>query len=281
MNDEQKTTGISDKENSSAVRVTAETVRLSLSKARSRRNSRVRILRAVAIVVLTCLVALFAVSHFFLKVANIEVSGNERYTAEQILESAGIKTGMNLFAVKKSRVKEEIKTDFAGISDVKVRRVLPSTVRLEIVENVPVMYVTVGEYFYTLDEDLLILQKYEDYSSVEAQGLIRLYLPQVTRCLVGEHLQTEDADISDMVTEFYSDLDRFSLLSHVSELDFRDKFNILFTLGFKYTVKFGNILDADIKLEFLNGILDDLDEQDNGTIEFSNNDIHEAIFSRR
>ncbi len=266
--------------NLSGRRVTAEDVRISMSKNSAKKKSNKRIITAVLIVSLTCLVALAIVDIVFFNVENIIVSGNSMYTSEEILESTNIKEGTNFLAIRPGYVEESVKTAIPGISEVKVVRRLPSTVELKIVESTPVMYITVGEFFYTLDENMVVLQKFSSFDDIEMLGLIRVYFSEVSRCVAGDYIVTQDKDVTEMIKKLYGELEGYGFLSEVMEIDFSNKFDIEFTLGVKYTVKLGNIIDCDIKLEFLQGILEELDENEVGTIDFSKGDIREAIFSR-
>ena len=58
------------------------------------------ILLVAAAVVLACVV--------FFRVNSVEVEGNVRYTAEDIIEASGIQTGDNLIGLSRSRVSAAI-----------------------------------------------------------------------------------------------------------------------------------------------------------------------------
>ncbi len=282
MKNEENDKIISTRESKSlnGKRVTAQDVRISMSKNSAKKKSNKRIVTAVLIILFTCIVALTVVDIVFFNVENIIVSGNSMYTSEEILESSNLKMGTNFIAVRPGYIRSCIKSEIPGISEVRVIRKLPSTVEVRVVESTPVMYITVGEFFYTLDENMVVLQKFSSFDEIEMLGLIRVYFSQVTECIAGDYLVTEDKDVTDMIKKLYKELENYGYLTDVMEIDFRNKFDIKFTLGVKYTVKLGNIIDCDIKLEFLKGILSELDENEVGTIDFSKGDIREAIFSR-
>ncbi len=262
------------------VRITSEDVRISMSRIGAAKKSKKRIMTAIALTAIACIAALAVVDIIFFNVKTVNVIGNSMYSREGILESANIAEGTNFLALRAQNIIKSVKNDYPGISEIKVVRKLPSTVELQITESKPVMYITVGEFFYTLDENLVVLEKFENFDSVEMLGLMRIYLPEVTSCIAGEYIVTNESDVPEMVKRLCSELYTAQLLSEVNEINFTNKFDITFTLGVKYTVKLGSIIDCDIKLEFLRGILEELDEDDVGTIDFSDGDIREAIFSR-
>ena len=86
------------------------------------------ILLAAAAVVLACVV--------FFRINSIEVSGNVRYTTEEIIEASGIETGDNLVALSRSRVSASICTKLPYVENVNIKKVLPDGVVLRVSERV-------------------------------------------------------------------------------------------------------------------------------------------------
>lgn len=86
------------------------------------------ILLAAAAVVVACIV--------FFRVNTIEVTGNVRYTAEEVMEASGIQTGDNLIALSGSRVSAAIRTQLPYVENVAIRKILPDGVVLKVTERV-------------------------------------------------------------------------------------------------------------------------------------------------
>lgn len=261
-------------------RISEEDLHMAYSKNRVRRKSRRRML-GVALVLLFALIVLFAIiSAAFFRVSEITVTGNTIYSGESILANAGIEEGMNLFAVNGRAVSENIRAAIPGVNKVKTVKHFPNRIELCVEETVPVYFLAVGEYFYTLDESLLVLQKLDGYEDVEAMDLVRVFVPGVERCMVGEKIRLSDADIADMLSTLYNEIKNWKLVGSVDSIDMTDKFNITFTLYKKYEVILGSIVDCGTKLEFLCGITDKLGDHDIGTIDLSDEDIRKATFAR-
>ena len=81
-----------------------------------------------AAVVLACVV--------FFRVNGLEVSGNVRYTAEEIIEASGIETGDNLIVLSRSRVSAAICTKLPYVENVNIKKVLPDKIVLRVSERV-------------------------------------------------------------------------------------------------------------------------------------------------
>lgn len=70
----------------------------------------------------------------FFQVENIEVSGNSRYTQEEIIATTGIQAGDNLFRMNKFAIQDHVKEEMPYIEDILIRRRLPSTITVAVQE---------------------------------------------------------------------------------------------------------------------------------------------------
>ena len=87
--------------------------------------------------VLSALVILAAVIGgciVFFKVDTIHVEGNERYTADQIVEAAGVRQGDNMYLLNKFKMIDQIKEKLTYVDDVTIRRKLPNTLNITVDE---------------------------------------------------------------------------------------------------------------------------------------------------
>lgn len=255
-------------------------IRISMTKQKARKQRQKRIFGLMFFLLFLCVTVIIVILALFLKIDSIEVMGNVKYNSEGIIAASGINMGDSIITVGGSQTEKNIKSSFPSIKRVEVKKHFPSGIILNVEETDEVMFVAVGQQYYSLDSELNVAEKYDSIETVELMGLKRIYLPEITRCITGEKIQTTDNDIHEMVKLLYESLVKYELFHDISEIDFRDKFDISFTLGVKYTVKLGSTLECDTKLEFLCGIISKLRPDDIGTIDFSDGDINEAVFSR-
>ena len=68
------------------------------------------------------------------RVETISVSGNRRYTEEDIIVASGIELGDNLYALNKVRIGRNIRTLLPYIGELSITRSLPSTIVIRVVE---------------------------------------------------------------------------------------------------------------------------------------------------
>lgn len=84
--------------------------------------------------VLGVVVALTGGATVFFRVETVEVTGNQRYTQEEIIEASGIQTGDNLYALNKVRIDRRIRTRLPYVGELSINRSLPSTIRIAVTE---------------------------------------------------------------------------------------------------------------------------------------------------
>lgn len=232
---------------------------------------------AVTAVVLVILAAALTVCvQLFFVVDRIKVEGNYHYSVEDIIEKSGITVGQNMYSVNMGDAEEGILTKLSGIDSVTIKRVLPDTVVISVVEHIPAMYVAVGDSYYILSSGMLVLRSTTDIEAIENAGLIRIYTPDITGCIAGQQLETADSDIAHLAADIYSSLCEIGMNEDTGEINITDKFNITLKFGGAYTVKLGNALRIDEKLSMAKQMIDKA-EVKKGIIDVSSDDVSKGI----
>lgn len=70
----------------------------------------------------------------FFRVETVTVTGNRRYTQEEIVAASGIQTGDNLYALNKVRIDRKIRTQLPYVGELAIHRSLPSTIHITVTE---------------------------------------------------------------------------------------------------------------------------------------------------
>lgn len=78
--------------------------------------------------------AIVAALTLFFRVNTVVVTGQQRYTQQQVVDASGIQTGDNLFLLNKYQVANEIITDLPYIETIRINRKLPDTLLVEVQE---------------------------------------------------------------------------------------------------------------------------------------------------
>lgn len=140
------------------------------SRSRKRRRNRGRRLGPVfkLLCLLALVVALTAGATVFFRVEQVVVTGNSRYTQEEIIEVSGIQKGDNLYGWNKFSIAQQLRQTLPYIGEVSIRRALPSTVIITVVE-----WEAIARIEPPTEQELLALQGEldgEEGDSPQAEG---------------------------------------------------------------------------------------------------------------
>lgn len=83
----------------------------------------------------------------FFKLERIEVSALKRLSREDVIDQAGIKVGDDLLRLRLGRMGEQLAKN-PWIEKVRIRRYLPHTIAIEVVEQEPVAVASMGYLYY-------------------------------------------------------------------------------------------------------------------------------------
>ncbi len=92
----------------------------------------------------------------FFNAEKILVEGNTHYTAAKLLDQGGLSIGQNLFRLDKFEVIEKME-ELPYVKSVTIKRKLPNTLMVEVVENEPVVWVRCENGVALLNEDYRVL----------------------------------------------------------------------------------------------------------------------------
>ena len=88
-------------------------------------------------------VALTVGATVFFRVEPVAVTGNRRYTQEEIIAASGIQLGDNLYSLNKIQIDQNIRTTLPYIGELNISRSLPNTIVITVAEWEAVAQVTV------------------------------------------------------------------------------------------------------------------------------------------
>lgn len=202
----------------------------------------------------------------FFRVNNIEVTGNQRYTAEEIIEASGIKIGDNLVTLKKGRVASIIRTQLPYVEGVAIRRVLPDGVVLSVTERVVAASVNSGEGRWLISSKGKILEQAGSVQAMEVTGLTAL------APYAGGQLQVDEQDevTLDYVLKLLDALENHGMLKECTAMDCTGTADILLDYDI-YKLRLPRGGDYDYMLRLLEQVLasSQLPQDVPGTMDFT------------
>ena len=98
-----------------------------------RRGRRFSVLYKLLTLVVACAAAVLALTLFF-KVETVEVTGNSRYSAQEIQDACGVQLGDNLYLLSKPDMVQRLHQRLPYIDEVRITRSLPNTLRVQVTE---------------------------------------------------------------------------------------------------------------------------------------------------
>ena len=204
-----------------------------------------------------CVLALllFFVVYKYFRVTLLEVQGNDTVQTDAIIALSGIKIDDNLFSIDKDTVKSNINTDpYLEYFDLK--RIYPSTVRIEVFERTPIAMIVHNDKGYVVDRDANILEIVMD----NEMGLIRIDGLGIKDPIVGQKLTSENLYETEALIDIVKG-SNFSLLSeHIEKINFNNVNATVMTSKQGFKIKFGQSKMAYEKSIWIDSVIKELAE---------------------
>ena len=232
----------------------------------SRRRGRGRfgfLLKLLATVVAVAAMV-WAVTLFF-RMDHIAVSGNIRYSEQEILEASGLETGRNLYFINKFDVKEAIFDQLPYVEEVKINRKLPDTLLIEVRESEAVAAVESGEEVWMISEQGKLLETVD--KAPEKCPIVRggeLLEPEATKTVdFGEEASYR---VGVMLTLLRLSGEK-NMRGDIGVIELSDETALSFTYLGRFTVRTPWTADIGYKLESLATVVDYLENNETGRID--------------
>lgn len=221
---------------------------------------------AVAVVLLLMLV--------FFRVQHVEVSGNVRYTPEEVAEASGITLGDVLMGVNKTKAASRILTKLPYVEQVEVTKSLPGTVGFALVEcQAFVLAKSEVGTKWLLNSQGKVLEKVDD-SEESAYPLIQGTL--LTMPVAGDPAAFDNPALGDQAMAMAADISAAGLSSQIRTIHVGEKTYLSYQN--RIQVDLGDGSDLPYRLQYLIAALSKLEDNARGTLDLSFASGSQAIF---
>ena len=241
----------------------------------------------VAFLVLVLTGAAILCLAMFFRTKEIVVTGNDRYTAEELISASGIQLEQNIFTVDRGRTAAQIKSVFSYLEEVQVVPVMPTTMEIRVVESIPQLMVVNSAESYSLlstggrvieqclgmaGEDLPLVVG-TDFSWC-AQGAYPEELPpEVTNRRHKEHRDATERELEAVrvmqTLRYVTASAEATGFSGINYIDVSDDLCTSLLWDKRVLLRLGTELELDRKLTFAKAVLEELGEDFTGTIDLS------------
>jgi cell division protein FtsQ len=223
------------------------------AKARhARRKGRFHLLYSVVSHILMAAAVVVGTLVFF-RVDTVAVSGNEKYTTDEVVSASHIQTGDNLFWLNKFTVQAALEKNLPYVGDVSIRRDLPGTIEIQVEERLPVAAIRISNGYWYIDASGRLLEmREENQNLIEVTG-ISLLSP------VGGETLTVDSGYqlrAHALTGLLTALEQEDLLGDAISIDLSEGSSLTMAYTDKYQVKIPYGSDFDYKVRAMEGIVD-------------------------
>ena len=247
--------------------------------------NRNRFLLRLAPVAAAVLALIFGISIFF-KVETVTVTGNDKYSSWEVLETSGIRVGDNLLGLNDAKITSNIISGLPYVSSVRIGIKLPDTVKIEIVE-LDVVYAIEADdgSWWLMRADGGIIEK---TNSADAELYTKVLGVQVTGPAVGQKAvaaqpvsqeTTADGQPAPVTVKAEEQLDAaISILQYLEEcgvigqassVDVGDLSNLELWYGTRYQVTIGDTTQLRYKISSMKAAIDQMGDYQSGNLDVS------------
>ena len=167
-------------------------------------------------------------------VKEIKVTGNSVIKEADIIRASGITTGVNIFDVSMKKTEKNIET-ISYVESVNVKRRLPSTIEISIVEEVGVAYITAKEGYVIITADGRCVEITDGVQKDDSGNKsVRLPgLPVVTgldkvKYKAGKIITSENTQQLEVLFKCLHEFSKYNHIFNIKEIDVKDINNIRF-----------------------------------------------------
>lgn len=209
--------------------------------------------------------AVIAALALFFRMDHIVVSGNERYTVQEVLEASGLEKGGNLYFLNKYTVKERIFERLPYVEEVAINRALPDTLRIEVRECKAAAGVESAGGVWLISEQGKLLEEVdalpEGYPLVTGEALLE---PAASATMsFGE----DAAYRMSVLLTLLQRAEAHGMRAGIGVIDLSDDTALRFTYLGRFDVRMPWTADMDYKLESLDKVAEVLENNETGRID--------------
>ena len=208
--------------------------------------------------------AVIAAMTLFFRIESIVVSGNERYSGEEIIAASGIEIEDNMFLMDKYAVTAAIFHELPYVEEATLHRKLPDTILLEIHEGgCSAAVITKDGPWLISDKGKLLEKTYEIPEDCTVVTGAELLEPE---CGGMAKLDTESTFKETALLEFLQFAEEWGMRKDILSVELDDDTCLRFRYTGRFDVRMPWDADIDYKLQSLAAVVDYLEVNETGEI---------------
>ena len=228
-----------------------------MAKKRSKRRKQKNNITTIAFIIAAVAVVGVAASLIFFKIESIEVTGNQRYNADQIVLASGIELGDRLFSFGEGAARNDLCINAPYVTAVKFKHKLPGTLIIEVTEIKARMAFEDGSNLILADKNFKALEKVEKLP--ERTALIKGL--KLKKKDIGYIVECDNEEKQSTLAEIVRVLE-LNKLENITEIDITNSVNCRFTYDNRIICELGQPTDLEYKIEMARKSLVSLNKSD-------------------
>ena len=205
----------------------------------------------------------------FFKITDINVTGSNVYSAEEIVQRSTLEIGENLFLIDTKECITELTESLPYVYEVKITRKLPSTINIEITDATPFLAIKNKDKTYILTDDRL--KVLEASAPKKPKGVITMTKTSISTANPGYLLGFENEDADECIRSLVAAIKEVNM-TEATSISCVDKNNNYIVYDNRITFKLGSCSNLESKINRGLAVCDELNDHNDsikGTINLS------------
>ncbi|MFY9214744.1 MAG: cell division protein FtsQ/DivIB [Tissierellaceae bacterium] len=206
-----------------------------------------RLVSLILIISILTILLVFLLNSNYFNIDKITIKGNEKITKEKLLHTSSINFGENIFRISTRQAEESIRK-LPYVKTVKIRRELPRTISIEVVEREEKVLLKDISMYYILDEEGYLLGN-TDSNNDNLPVILGL---KTERIDPGDNLfaNMEVKELEDLIKES----EYLNLLKEIEAIEIENQKNVNILINNGINVAFGPLSNVKYKVGLLSEI---------------------------
>ncbi|MFA5658941.1 MAG: FtsQ-type POTRA domain-containing protein, partial [Oscillospiraceae bacterium] len=180
------------------------------------------------------------------------ILGSTVYSNDEIIASAKVKKGDNLFRTNIYQLEENIMDGLVNVEEVRVSRKLPSKPEISVTPCVATACMEYDGKYYTISRNGKILT---NGLSQPEDGLFVIKGFDPVDCSLGAVIESNDEYKKDILNQIISGIEECSFEA-VRSIDITDRLDIILNYDDRIEIELGSSLDLSYKISFSKAVIE-------------------------
>lgn len=198
------------------------------------------------IVLVLLVVLFFLINSSLFNVSQITVTGNERFSQQEIIDASGIDYQTNILHVDEYAAKENIeKNGYIVVEDIK--RIFPTSVKIIVRERTAVAQIGTINGYYVIDKEGIALS----LNLVADENLTAVYNLAIQEPSYAQKIVGESEEKTDAMFYVLEAIESYDLQGKITGIDLKDPQKIMLTYVGGIKIQIGGGVTAKDRLKYV------------------------------